>query len=237
MCKCETTAGVGGLGRHAGIINLSCDLYLRFPALIFSSFVNLKHTHTHAHKLRSLTLIPSVFPQPLTIFFRIRTPSSRPQSLSMDLSFIVWIFAGNSLDWWCESQIARIFSPPALLGCALLVLWHFTQASSLFLSLLLARLSSPRLGGDAGKWLVIFNLHTAVTGPLWGERWCHLCVGPSVATRYMRKTSPCQRGEKTYPLLGAAITAQVLWWMWRRALSCTYTWKLGTRLCWISVLL
>lgn len=166
----------------------------------------------------SNSLIPTTVPVNVFIFY------------SLDL-------CRQFLGLMLQSQIARIFSPPALLGCTLLILWHFTQASSLFLALLLARLSSPRLGGDAGKWLVIFNLHTAVTGPLWGERWCHLCVGPSVATRYMRKTSPCQRGEKTYPLLGAAITAQVLWWMWRHALSCTDTWKPRTRLCWISVLL
>lgn len=68
MCKFEMTAGVGGLGRHAGIINLSCELYLRFPALIFSSFVNLKHTHARP-QAKIFDFNPKCFPSTSDNFF------------------------------------------------------------------------------------------------------------------------------------------------------------------------
>lgn len=58
-------------------------------------------------------------------------------------------------------------------------------------------------GGDAGKRLVIFNLHTAVRGSSGPSHDVIGARGPSAAGRAARgKSTHCQRGEKTFPLTG-----------------------------------
>lgn len=87
----------------------------------------------------------------------------------------------------------------------------------------LSSFPAPSFIAAARRWCREAISHIQFTygchGLLQAERWCHLCVGPALATRRMGRLLAVRGGENLSPD-GSTITVQVVWWMWGGTFVC-----------------